>query len=167
MTSTEGVLVGGRPVAEGDYSGPEGARLALRRVEVDTAILETARGGLLRRGLTVERADVAVVTNIAADHLGEFGVQDLRQLAETKLLVARAIGPGGRVVLNADDPVLVEAAAAVRAPIAWFSLDAGQRRDPAAHGTAAGPPRCWTATRSSSSTGPRAAGRRRGWRRCR
>jgi cyanophycin synthetase len=125
VTSTEGVFVRGEAVAEGDYSGPEGARLALRRAEVDTAILETARGGLLRRGLTVERADVAVVTNIAADHLGEFGVQDLRQLAETKLLVARAIGPGGRVVLNADDPTLVEASAAVRAPIVWFSLDAG------------------------------------------
>jgi cyanophycin synthetase len=125
VTSTEGVFVRGESVAEGDYSGPEGARLALRRAEVDTAILETARGGLLRRGLTVERADVAVVTNIAADHLGEFGVQDLRQLAETKLLVGRAIGPGGRVVLNADDPVLVEASAAVRAPIVWFSLDAG------------------------------------------
>ena len=125
VTSTEGVFVRGEPVAEGDYSGPEGARLVLRRTEVDTALLETARGGLLRRGLTVERADVAVVTNIAADHLGEFGVQDLRQLAETKLLVARAIGAEGRVVLNADDPVLVEAAEAVRAPIVWFSLDAG------------------------------------------
>jgi cyanophycin synthetase len=125
VTSTEGVFVRGEPVAEGDYSGPEGARLALRRSEVDTAMLETARGGLLRRGLTVERADVAVVTNIAADHLGEFGVQDLRQLAETKLLVARAIGGGGRVVLNADDAVLVEAAATVRSPIVWFSLDAG------------------------------------------
>jgi len=124
VTSTEGVFVRGESVAEGDYSGPEGARLALRRVEVDTAILETARGGLLRRGLTVERADVAVVTNIAADHLGEFGVQDLRQLAETKLLVARAIGPGGRMVLNADDPVLADAAD-VQAPIAWFSLEAG------------------------------------------
>ncbi|MBA3316991.1 MAG: Mur ligase, partial [Gemmatimonadales bacterium] len=125
VTSTEGVLVRGRLVAEGDYSGPEGARLALRRNEVDLAILETARGGLLRRGLTVERADVAVVTNIAADHLGEFGVQDLRHLAETKLLVTRAVGPDGRVVLNADDPVLVEAADDVRAPIAWFSLEAG------------------------------------------
>ncbi len=125
VTSTEGVLVGGRTVAEGDYSGPEGARLALRRPEVEVAVLETARGGLLRRGLTVERADVAVVTNIAADHLGEFGVQDLRELGETKLLVARALGPGGRLVLNADDPTLVEAAAGVRLPIVWFSLDAG------------------------------------------
>ena len=140
LTSTEGVVVGGKLVKEGDYSGPEGARRVLRRAEVDTAILETARGGLLRRGLTVERADVAVVTNIAADHLGEFGVQDLRQLAETKLLVARAIGPGGRVVLNADDPVLVEASAAVQAPIVWFSLDAGNaviRRHTEAGGAAA------------------------------
>jgi cyanophycin synthetase len=140
VTSTEGVFVRGEPVAEGDYSGPEGARLALRRDEVNTAILETARGGLLRRGLTVERADVAIVTNIAADHLGEFGVQNLAQLAETKLLVARAIGPGGRVVLNADDPVLVEASAAVRAPTVWFSLDAGNaliRRHVEGSGTAA------------------------------
>ncbi|CAN5856571.1 hypothetical protein BH24GEM1_BH24GEM1_00470 [soil metagenome] len=125
VTSTEGVLVAGRPIAEGDYSGPEGARLALRQEEVEVAILETARGGLLRRGLTVERADVAVVTNIAADHLGEFGVQDLRQLAETKLLVARAVGARGRVVLNADDPVLVESSAGIRAPIVWFSMEAG------------------------------------------
>jgi UDP-N-acetylmuramyl tripeptide synthase len=123
VTSTEGVLVGGRLVAEGDYSGPEGARLALRQPEVEIAILETARGGLLRRGLAVERADVAVITNIAEDHLGEFGVQDLRQLAETKLLVTRAIGPEGRVVLNADDPVLVEAAGAVRSPVVWFSME--------------------------------------------
>ncbi|MBA3893380.1 MAG: Mur ligase [Gemmatimonadales bacterium] len=125
VTSTEGVLVAGRPLAEGDYSGPEGARLALRQEEVEVAILETARGGLLRRGLTVERAAVAVVTNIAADHLGEFGVQDLRQLAETKLLVARAVGARGRVVLNADDPVLVESSAGIRAPIVWFSMEAG------------------------------------------
>ncbi len=127
-TSTEGVAVNDETIGTGDYSGPEGARLALRRSVVETAILETARGGLLRRGLAVERAAAAVVTNVAADHLGEFGVQDLRQLAETKLLVAKSIGAGGRVVLNADDPVLVEAAAAVRAPIAWFSLDPSNPR---------------------------------------
>ena len=122
-TSTDAVTVGGATIAEGDYSGPEGARMLLRRPEVEAAILETARGGLLRRGLTVERADVAVVTNIADDHLGEYGVQHLGALAEAKLLVARAVGPEGGVVLNADDPVLVVAGASVRAPVVWFSLE--------------------------------------------
>ncbi len=122
-TSTDGVALGGVIFAPTDFSGPSGARMLLRRVEVETAILETARGGILRRGLAVERAQVAVVTNVAADHLGEFGVQDLRELAETKLLVAGAVVPGGRVVLNADDPVLVAAAAKLTVPIAWFTLD--------------------------------------------
>ncbi|RPJ64429.1 MAG: Mur ligase [Acidobacteria bacterium] len=124
LTSTDGVAVGGRQIGEGDYSGPSGARLLLRDSAVEVAVLETARGGLLRRGLTVERADVAVITNIADDHLGEFGVQDLTTLAETKLLIARAIGAEGRVVLNADDPVLVAASRDLTAPIAWFSLAA-------------------------------------------
>ncbi|HEX2218139.1 MAG TPA: Mur ligase family protein [Gemmatimonadales bacterium] len=125
VSSTEGVTVGDLTLDEGDYSGPEGARLVLRRREVEIALLETARGGLLRRGLPVERSDVAVVTNIAADHLGEFGVQTLDALAETKLLVARTVGPGGRVVLNADDPTLVRAAVGIPAPVVWFSLDPG------------------------------------------
>ena len=124
VSSTEGVTVQGRTVAEGDFSGPEGARRVLRHREVETAVLETARGGLLRRGLPVERADVAVVTNIAADHLGEFGVSSLEELAETKLLVARAVDQRGRVVLNADDATLVRASSAVSAPIVWFSLEA-------------------------------------------
>lgn len=123
ISSTEGVTVNGRAVAEGDFSGPEGARRVLRHRDVEIAVLETARGGLLRRGLPVERADVAVVTNIAADHLGEFGVGSLEELAETKLLVARAVDERGRVVLNADDPTLVRKAERVRAPIVWFSLD--------------------------------------------
>ncbi len=127
ITSTDGVSVAGRPIDEGDYSGPSGARLLLRRPEVEVAVLETARGGLLRRGLAVERADVAVVTNVADDHLGEFGVQDLETLGRTKLLVARAIGGEGRLVLNADDPVLVAAARGLTSPIAWFSLDSGNQ----------------------------------------
>jgi UDP-N-acetylmuramyl tripeptide synthase len=131
-TTTEGVFVGERAVAAGDYSGPEGARLLLRQPTVQVAVLETARGGLLRRGLVVERADVAVVTNVAADHLGEFGVQDLSALAQTKLLVARAVGAGGRVVLNAVDPVLAAAGAEVGAPVVWFSLE-WQRGDVRAH----------------------------------
>ena len=123
LTSTDGVVVGTVTIAEGDFSGPSGARMVLRRPEVDTAILETARGGLLRRGLAVERANAAVVTNVAEDHLGEFGVESLAELADTKLLVARTLGNHGTLILNADDPMLVERSPGVRAPIIWFSLD--------------------------------------------
>jgi cyanophycin synthetase len=123
FTTTDGVTIGTSLIAEGDWSGSSGARLVLRRPEVETAVLETARGGLLRRGLAVEHAAVAVVTNIADDHLGEFGINNLQELAETKLLVARAVGAEGRVVLNAEDAILVEAGRNLTSPITWFSLD--------------------------------------------
>jgi UDP-N-acetylmuramyl tripeptide synthase len=122
-TSTDGVTVGSTFIAEGDFSGPSGARVVLRRPDVETAILEIARGGILRRGLAVNRADVAVITNVAADHLGEFGIESLGDLAETKLLVAKALGTSGALVLNADDPLLVERSGRIRARILWFSLD--------------------------------------------
>jgi UDP-N-acetylmuramyl tripeptide synthase len=123
FTSTDGVSVHGVTVAEGDYAGPSGARMLLRLPEIEAAVLETARGGLLRRGLSVDRASVAVVTNVAEDHLGEFGIQALGELADVKLLVARAVRPGGAVVLNADDPLLVQRAPALPVPVVWFSLD--------------------------------------------
>jgi UDP-N-acetylmuramyl pentapeptide synthase len=122
LTSTDGVVVGSTLIAEGDFSGPSGARMVLRHPEVEIAILETARGGLLRRGLSVEHADAAVVTNVAEDHLGEFGVESLGELADTKLLVAKALGDSGTLVLNADDPMLVERSSRIKAPITWFSL---------------------------------------------
>lgn len=125
VTSTDQIEVGGELIERGDFSGPGGARTLLRDRRVEVAILETARGGLLRRGLAVTRADAALVTNIAADHLGEFGILDLPSLAAAKLVVTRAVGPEGRIVLNADDPQLVAAAAALSAPILWFSLDPG------------------------------------------
>jgi UDP-N-acetylmuramyl tripeptide synthase len=96
----------------------------VRDQRVQTAVLETARGGILRRGLAVRRARAAIVTNVAADHFGEYGIHDLRSLAEAKLVVARAVDAGGRVVLNADDAVLCSLAEGVRAPICWFALDA-------------------------------------------
>jgi cyanophycin synthetase len=106
---TEGVFVGRTTVELGDYSGPAGARTVLRHPAVELAVLETARGGVLRRGLAVERADVAVVTNIRADHFGEYGIETAEDLAETKLVVARALR-GGTLVLNADDATLMAAA---------------------------------------------------------
>jgi cyanophycin synthetase len=108
---TEGVFVGGRAVKLGDYSGPDGARAVLRHPQVRAAMLETARGGILRRGLAVRHADVAVVTNISLDHLGEYGIGGAEDLADTKLVVARAVLSRGTLVLNADDAMLMAAAA--------------------------------------------------------
>ncbi len=122
-SSTDGVVAGTTTIGEGDFSGPSGARLALRDPNVQAAVLETARGGLLRRGLVVEGAQAAVVTNVAEDHLGEFGVNSLAELAETKLLVAKGLGEDGTLVLNADDPMLVAASATLERTISWFSLD--------------------------------------------
>ena len=124
VTSTDCVTVGDEVVEEGDFSGPNGARGVLRDRRVELAILELARGGLLRRGLAVPRADVALVTNVSNDHLGEYGVYDLATLADAKLIVAKAVGPNGRVVLNADDALLLERGARLKAPVVWFTLDA-------------------------------------------
>jgi cyanophycin synthetase len=90
-----------------------------RRVEL--AVLEVARGGILRRGLSVARADAAIVTNIAADHLGEYGILDADGIADAKLVVAKAL-QGGRLILNADDPRLVERGGATGTPLAWFTM---------------------------------------------
>jgi cyanophycin synthetase len=124
ITSTDRIEIGGELVDLGDYSGPGGARTLLRDRRVEIGILETARGGMLRRGLTVTGAAAALVTNVAADHLGEFGILDLHALTEAKLLITRAIRPGGRIVLNADDPELVAASGRLNLPVTWFSLDA-------------------------------------------
>jgi cyanophycin synthetase len=127
-TSTDRVEVGGEVIERGDFSGPEGARTVLRDRRVEVAVLETARGGILRRGLVLDRADAALITNVAADHLGDYGIHDLPALAAVKLMIAHAVKPEGRVVLNADDPELLAAASRVAAPILWFSLDAGNPR---------------------------------------
>ncbi len=123
LTSTDRIEVDGAVIDRGDFSGPGGARTLLRHPKVEMAILETARGGILRRGLAVRHADAAVVTNVAADHLGEFGVGDLEGLADVKMVVARAVHPGGRLVLNGDDPLLVARSGACAGTVVWFSLD--------------------------------------------
>ena len=120
---TDGLYLDGALIEGGDYSGPAGARSLLRDHRTQAAILETARGGLLRRGLAIERADVAVVTNVSPDHFGEYGIHDLDGLADVKLTVARAIDADGMLVLNADNELLRRHAAHVDVPLAWFSTD--------------------------------------------
>lgn len=112
-----------RELATGDYTGPAGARLVLRDRAVEAAVLETARGGILRRGLASTRATAAVITNISMDHFGEYGVHSLRDLAEVKAVVARVIHDGGRLVLNADDAQLVALAPSLPVPTIWFSTN--------------------------------------------
>ena len=118
---TDGLFVAGQQIERGDYSGPVGARTVLRDSRVQAAIIETARGGILRRGLALQRARVAVVTNISADHFGEYGIDDLAGLADTKLVVASAIDDRGLLVLNADDAMLRSRADQFACPLGWFS----------------------------------------------
>ena len=95
----------------------------LRDARVQAAVLETARGGLLRRGLVANDARVAVVTNVSADHFGEYGVHTLDDIAAVKLVVAKSLAADGLLVLNADDPLLVRHAAATgKSMIGWFAL---------------------------------------------
>ncbi|HVD21715.1 MAG TPA: tetratricopeptide repeat protein [Lapillicoccus sp.] len=103
-SSTSGVVVMGETVDEGDFSGPAGAREVLATPGLEIGVLETARGGMLLRGMGVAANDVSVVTNVTADHLGQQGIETLDQLAEVKGIVTTVTKPDGWVVLNGEDP---------------------------------------------------------------
>jgi cyanophycin synthetase len=122
-SSTDGVYRGdGEMVEEGDYSGFGGAAKALEQ-EPDVAVLETARGGILLRGVGVAHNDVAVVPNVSADHLGLLGIQTLDQLAEVKATITKITRPDGWVVLNAEDPRVLSMRRGASAPTWLCSLD--------------------------------------------
>lgn len=104
MCCTTGVYIHGCAVQAGDMTGPSGAGAILGNREVEVAVLETARGGIIRRGLGYDRADVAVLTNIRSDHLGQDGIETLDDLLHVKSLVVEAVYPSGAVILNADEP---------------------------------------------------------------
>jgi len=124
ITSTDYIRVGEEILDRGDYSGPGGARTLLRHPQSEAVVLEVARGGLLRRGIGVEHADGALITNIAADHLGEYGINTVAEMAGVKFIVRRALSTDAPLILNADDPESVRMAASVSNRITWFSLDA-------------------------------------------
>lgn len=107
VASSDAITVGDEVIETGDWTGPAAARLVLRRADVDVAVLETARGGILRRGLAVDRADVALITNIGDDHLGRYGIDDLAAMTRVKAVVAEAARGHGTVVLNGADARLV------------------------------------------------------------
>ena len=105
-SSTDGIYVAGECIDRGDWSGPGGARAVLTEPGVTFAVLETARGGLMLRGMGVSAVDVAVFTNVSADHLGLQGLDTVEDLAWAKSTVVRVVRPGGWAVLNAEDPLV-------------------------------------------------------------
>lgn len=123
LCSSDWVRVGGELVDEGDYSGPGGGRLAVRDERVELAVLEVARGGLMRRGLSFKSATACLITNVAADHLGDYGILDVDDLTEAKFLLTRTVEKSGRLILNADAPELVKRSCDFGGELAWFSLD--------------------------------------------
>jgi cyanophycin synthetase len=130
---TDGVFLDDEALVMGDYSGPAGARMVMRERRTQAAILEIARGGILRRGIAVSQADTGVITNVSSDHFGEYGIHDLAGLAEVKLAVAAAVDPSGLLVLNADDSQLrAQADGLVRRfgrspPLGWFAVNPDQQ----------------------------------------
>jgi cyanophycin synthetase len=124
MTNTDGVYVGGQVIDTGDCSGPKSARSVLLHPDVDAAVLETARGGVLREGLAFDRCDVAVVTNVGSgDHLGLNYITTVDDLAVLKRVIVQNVSPKGTAVLNAADPNVASMASKCKGAVTFFTAD--------------------------------------------
>jgi cyanophycin synthetase len=122
MTTTDGIVIDGRLIKRGDMSGPRSAQTVLQNPTVDTAVFEVARGGILREGLGYDRNDVAVVTNVAGDHLGLGGIDTISQLANVKGVLVDAVPRNGTAILNADDPLVARMARRCDGKVIYFSM---------------------------------------------
>ncbi|HLA65075.1 MAG TPA: cyanophycin synthetase, partial [Candidatus Saccharimonadales bacterium] len=123
VTSTDGIMVDGRVIRRGDMSGPRSASTVLQNPNVEVAVFEVARGGILRAGLGYDRNDVAVVLNVTGDHLGIGGINSMRQLAAVKQVVVEAVPRDGTAVLNADDPLVAAMGRHCSGSVIYFSMD--------------------------------------------
>jgi cyanophycin synthetase len=126
MTTTDGIYIDGESYLRGDMTGPWSARMVLKDPTVDAAVLETARGGILREGLGFDRCDVGAVLNVSNDHLGLRGVNTVEEIAEVKRLVVEVVRDDGASVLNADDPLVAAMAAHAEGRIIYFSMQGGE-----------------------------------------
>ncbi|HYV82141.1 MAG TPA: cyanophycin synthetase [Pyrinomonadaceae bacterium] len=128
MTTTDGIYIDGERVVDGDTTGPQSAQVVLADPAVEAAVLETARGGILRRGLGYDWSDIGVMTNISDDHVGQDGIKSVEDVLYIKSLVAERVKEGGTLILNADDEhlaKLMECERVNRVPrkVVYFSLD--------------------------------------------
>lgn len=126
LTTTDGIYIDGQIYMKGDLTGPWSARMVLKDPTIGAAVLETARGGILREGLGFDRCDVGAVLNISNDHLGLRGVETLEQLAEVKSLIVEVVRDDGASVLNADDPLVAAMAKRAGGKIVYFSMHGGE-----------------------------------------
>jgi cyanophycin synthetase len=122
-TTTDGIYIQNRLLVKGDCTGPQSAEFVLRDPTVNFAVLETARGGLLRAGLGFATCNVGVVTNVAADHLGLKGIHTIEQLAKVKGVIPESVMPSGYAVLNADDDLVYNMRTDLKCNVALFSMD--------------------------------------------
>ncbi len=123
FTTTDGIYIQNRMVEKGDCTGPLSTEFVLRDPTVDFAVLECARGGILKAGLGFHNCDIAIVTNVAADHLGLKDINTIEEMARVKSVVAESALPEGYSILNADDDLVFEMRKNIKATIALFSLD--------------------------------------------
>lgn len=123
MTTTGGVYINDECIMKGDTTGPASAQIILSDKTVEAAVLETARGGIVRSGLGYNLSDVGVITNITSDHLGLDGIYTLEDMLYVKSLVVEAVKDNGYAVLNADDPIAAQAASRVRCNLIYFSFN--------------------------------------------
>jgi cyanophycin synthetase len=128
FTTTDGVYIQNRMMMPGDCTGPVSAEFVLKDPTVDFAVLETARGGILRAGLGFHRCDIAIVTNVAADHLGLKDIDTLEDMARVKAVVPESVMKGGYAILNADDDLVYAMAKNLECNVAFFSLDENNPR---------------------------------------
>ncbi len=127
FTTTDGVYFNGARLLYGDLTGPFAANIILSHPEVEVAVLETARGGILKSGLGFDRCDIGVVMNVTADHLGLRGIDTVEQLAEVKAVIAASVKPTGYTVLNADDPLVYAMRERTEGRVVLFSTAAAGR----------------------------------------
>jgi cyanophycin synthetase len=128
FTTTDGVYIQNQMLMKGDCTGPVSAEFVLKDPTVDFAVLECARGGILRAGLGFHNCDIAIVTNIAADHLGLQGIDTLEQLSRVKSVVVESVLPEGYAILNADDDLVYEMRKGLDCKVALFSLNENNPR---------------------------------------
>ena len=121
-TTTDGIYIDGYLVEKGDNTGPYSASVILKDPTVEVAVLESARGGILRSGLAFDSCDIGIVLNVAADHLGIGDIETIEQMAQVKSVVPETVKPSGYAILNADDPLVAAMAERVNCKVAYFSM---------------------------------------------